>query len=164
MENWFNPSLDPNTTFDTSDSGYTNDEIGVSWLKHFIKCTNSSPTSPKKLLLYDGHSSDDAEEFKRLAATNNIILYKFPPHLSQLLQPLDVECFQTYNHYYKLAVHQAIRDMQLVYDYSCFLRDLPNVREKALTEETIVSAFAKAGLFSLDSSVVSKRMKKYSDP
>src|SRR5277367_40730 len=91
MQNWFNSGLESQTTFE---SRFTNDRIGVSWLRHFIQCTNSGPTAPKKLLLYDGHGSHDTEEFKELAQANNIILYMFPPHLTHLMQPLDVGCFQ----------------------------------------------------------------------
>jgi hypothetical protein len=132
-----NSKLDSNTVLDMSESGYTKDHISV---------------------------SHDTEEFKALAARNNIILYMFPPHLTHLLQPLDVGCFQTYKHYHKLAVHQAVRNMQLTYDYSRFLQDLPGIREAALTEKTIVSAWAKAGLFPMDQDVVLKKMKTYSDP
>jgi DDE superfamily endonuclease len=164
VQNWFNTNLDPNTVLDTSDSGFTSDEIGVSWLKHFIRCTNSSATAPKKLLLYDGHGSHDTDKFKSLAIANNIVLHMFPPYLTQLLQPLDVGCFQTYKHFHKLAVHQAVWNMQPVYDYSSLLQDLPSIRERTLTEKTIVSAGAKAGLFPLYSSVVLNRMKKYTDP
>ena len=88
----------------------------------------------------------------------------FPPYLTYVMQPLDVGCFQTYKHFYKLAVHQAVRNMQLSYDYSCFLQDLPGIREKSLTEKTIVSAWAKASLFPIDPDVVLKKMKTYSDP
>jgi hypothetical protein len=116
-------------------------------VKHFIRCTKSSATAPKKLLLYDGHGSHDTDEFKGLAIANNIVLHMFPPYLTQLLQPLDVGCFQTYKHFHKLAVHHAVRNMQLVYDYSSFLQDLPSIREQTLTGKTIVSVWAKAGFF-----------------
>jgi hypothetical protein len=43
-------------------------------------------------MTYDGHSSHDTDEVKQLAEDNNIILYMFP-HLTHLLQPLDVGCF-----------------------------------------------------------------------
>ena len=164
MQNWFNSKLESSTIFDMSDSGFTNDRIGVSQLKHFIQCTNSGPTALKKLLLYNGYSLHDTEEFKQLAQENNIILYMFPPHLTYFMQLLDVGCFQTYKHFHKLAVHQAVRDMQLTYDYSCFLQDLPGIRERSLTKKTIVSAQAKAGLFPLDPEVVIKKMKTYSNP
>ena len=79
-----------------SDKGFTNDCIGVQWLRHFIRETNSGLTAPKKLLLYNGHGSHDTDKFKQLAEDNNVILCMFPPHLTHLLQPLDVGCFQTY--------------------------------------------------------------------
>jgi len=66
MQNWFNSRLESQTTLDTSESGFTNDRISVLWLRHF-KCTNSGPTAPKKLLLYNGHGSHNTEEFKALA-------------------------------------------------------------------------------------------------
>ena len=36
MQNWFNSNLAPTTVFDMSDKGFTNDRIGVAWLRHFI--------------------------------------------------------------------------------------------------------------------------------
>lgn len=149
---------------DTSDSRYTNDEIGVQWLKHFIYHTKSGPNACKKLLIYDGHGSHNTDKFKRFAAANNIFLLMLPPHLTHILQPLDVGVFQTYKHCHNLAVHQAIRSLQFEYDYSCFLWDLPKIREKTVTEKIIVSAWAKAGLFPPDREIPLKKMKKYSDP
>jgi hypothetical protein len=54
--------------------------------------------------------------------------------------------------------------MQLTYDYSCFLQDLEGIREKSLTEKTIMLAWAKSGIFPLDPDLVLKKMKPYSDP
>jgi hypothetical protein len=164
MDNWFNDELDPNTIIDMSDSGYTNDEIGVQWLKHFILHTKSGLNTCKKLLIYDRHGSHNTNEFKCLAAANNIFLLMLPPHLTHILQPLDVGVFQTYKHCHNLAVHQAIRSLQFEYNYSCFLRDLPKIREKTFTEKIIVSAWAKAGLFPPDQEICLRQMKKYSDP
>jgi DDE superfamily endonuclease len=132
-------------------------------VKAFYLRTNSGLTAPKKLLLYNGHGSHNTDEFKQLAQDNNIVLYMFPPHLTHLMQPLDVGCFQTYKHYHKLTVHQAICYMQLTYDYSCFLNDLQGIQEKSLTEKTIMSAWAKSGIFPFNPKAVLKKMKMYSD-
>ena len=105
MQNWFNSGLESQTIFDISESGFTNDRISVSQLKHFIQCTNSSLTALKKLLLYNGYGLYNIEEFKELAQVNNITLYMFPPYLTYLMQLLDVGCFQTYKHFHKLAVY-----------------------------------------------------------
>jgi len=101
MDAYFSENLDLDTAIDFSDSGYTNDQIGVRWLQHFIQHTNSSATSEKKLLLFDGHNSHTTSEFQELAAANIIIIIiitQYPAHLTHLLQPLDVGVFQPYKH------------------------------------------------------------------
>jgi len=45
MDNWFNSGLDSEIIIDISDSGYTNNRIGLDFLKHFIKHTQASSTS-----------------------------------------------------------------------------------------------------------------------
>jgi hypothetical protein len=96
MDNWFNNNLDLETVIDISDSRYTNNEIGLNFLQHFIEHTQSSSSSQYKMLLFDGADSHKTEEFKQLAWDYNIILLRYPPHLTHLMQPLDVGCFQTY--------------------------------------------------------------------
>jgi hypothetical protein len=40
MSHWVvQPELAPETTFDTSPTGYSNDEISLGWIKHFEKHT-----------------------------------------------------------------------------------------------------------------------------
>jgi hypothetical protein len=54
--------------------------------------------------------------------------------------------------------------MQLTYDYSCFLSDLEGIREKSLTEKTIMLAYAQSSIFPFDPKVVLQKMKTYSNP
>ena len=164
MQNYFDSNLDLETVIDMSDSGYTNDTIAIRWLEHFIQYIKSRPNAPKKLLLFDGHGSHTTNEFNRLAATNNVILYMFPTHLTHLIQPLDVGYFQMFKHFHKLAVYQSIQNMQTTYDYSYFLRDLKGICTKTFIESTIVSTWTKCGLFPINLDVVLKRMKRYLDP
>jgi hypothetical protein len=100
IEVWFDNNLHKETTIIASESGYSNDEIGLKVLEHFIKCTKLAPwvsfISPNipKLLLYNSYSSYCTDEFKALALQNNIILYQFLSYLTYVLQPLDIGCFQ----------------------------------------------------------------------
>jgi DDE superfamily endonuclease len=109
MDNWFNTNLDPETIINISDTGYTNNWIGVDFLKHFIKHTKSSSTSRYKMLLFNSAESHETDEFKQLANDHNIILVRYPPHLIYLMQPLDVGCFQSYKHWHNRAVHVTAR-------------------------------------------------------
>jgi hypothetical protein len=50
MDNWVKNDLDGDVVIDMSDSGYTNNRIGINFLKHFIEYTKTPP-SPYILLL-----------------------------------------------------------------------------------------------------------------
>jgi hypothetical protein len=73
MDNWFNNNLNLKTVINMSDSGYTNNEIGLNFLQHFIEHTQSSSSSRYKMLLFDGADSHETKEFKQLARDHNII-------------------------------------------------------------------------------------------
>ena len=115
------------------------------------------------MLLFDGAESYETKEFKQLAFAYNIILLRYPPYLIHLIQPLDVGCFQTYKLWHKHAVHDAIQHLELSYNTSSFLQDLPKFREKTFTPKIIMSAFKKAGMWPPNVKVVLRKMKRYSD-
>ena len=79
----------PNTLFVHSESGWIN---AVVWLKFFSN--NIQPTWPVILTL-DGHSSHVSFELVKLARANNIHLLYLPSHTFHILQPLDVDLFQS---------------------------------------------------------------------
>jgi len=81
------------------------------------------------------------------------------------MQPLDVAVFQPYKHWHSIAVHKAITRLEDGYTLESFLRDLPEIRRKAMTEKTIRHAFAKTGIVPSDGGArVLQLMKKYSKP
>ena len=57
MESWYHKNLKGEERITVSDSGYTNSELALEYLKHFIKHTHSNETTPPKLLLMDSHIS-----------------------------------------------------------------------------------------------------------
>ena len=81
-----------------SDTGYTNDEIALSWLEHFDRCSTKKQVGRKRLLLMDNHTSHQTHEFLVYAREKGILLYYLPPHATHFLQPLDVVVFQPYKH------------------------------------------------------------------
>lgn len=100
MDAYFPEDFEDETVIDITDSGYTNNKVALQWLQHFIKHTSASAELEYKMLLFDGHGSHTTLKFCKLAAANNIILCQNPPHLTHLLQLLDVGVFQSYKHYY----------------------------------------------------------------
>ena len=85
MDYFFSEEMDPELVINMTESGYSNNEVGLLYIRHFIEATESGPSSIKKLLLYNSYDSHYIEEFEAIIAKNNIILYKFPPHLTYIL-------------------------------------------------------------------------------
>jgi len=98
MENWYHRNLQGEERITVSDSGYTNSERAIEYLKHFIEYTHSNASTTLKLLLMDSHISHTTPKFALLAHTHNIHPYQFPSHLTHVLQPLNVSVFAVYKH------------------------------------------------------------------
>jgi hypothetical protein len=93
IEAWYPENLSGNELILLLETGYSNSQLALRWLQHFIEHT--APHSPEnlKLLLLDSHKSHRSDEFLTLAAESYIILLAFPSHLTHVLQPLDVGVF-----------------------------------------------------------------------
>ena len=108
MEAWYPENLYRNELILLSETGYSNSQLALRWLQHFIEHT--APHNPENpiLLLLDSHVSHTNHDFIILAAENHIILCAFPSHLIYILQPLDMGIFQPYKHWHRQAVLRAI--------------------------------------------------------
>lgn len=81
----------PGTIGAATVSGWTDSDVFIQWIKHFVAHAKPTPVKPV-LLLLDGdasHKTLDAIEFCR---ANSITLLSFPPHTTHKLQPSDL-CF-----------------------------------------------------------------------
>ncbi|XP_062331300.1 uncharacterized protein LOC134031609 [Osmerus eperlanus] len=79
------------TLFGKSPSGYIDSELFRRWFQdHFIKhAVRERPL----LLIFDGHKSHLDLEVINTARREGVVLLCLPPHLSHVLQPLDVGLF-----------------------------------------------------------------------
>ena len=121
----------------TSESGFTNDQIAIEFLKHLIMHTNAGPHSEWKLLLMDNYGSHETSEFVKLANDNHILLYPLIAHLTHCMQPLDVGIFQPYKHWHDVAIQDALANLDIEYGIRSFLQDLPTIRENTFKKRTI---------------------------
>ncbi|XP_018308683.1 uncharacterized protein [Mycetomoellerius zeteki] len=84
----------PNTLGMVSDSGFTNSELFVTWLKHFTTYAMAS-RDRSVLLILDNHSSHCSLPAIDYCQENGIILLSVPPYASHKLQPLNVAFFES---------------------------------------------------------------------
>jgi hypothetical protein len=111
LESWYRDSpFPPEWTIDLSETGWTNNRIGLDWVKHFDKHSRSRTTGGKRLLVLDGHESHHSAEFENYCKENDIITLCMPPHSSHLLQPLDIGCFSVLKRSYGKEIEKLMRN------------------------------------------------------
>jgi len=94
LSTWYEDSpLPPDWVIATSDNGWTTNQLGLQWIRHFDKVTKSRASGSHRLLILDGHESHCSVPFELYCKENKIITLCMPPHSSHILQPLDVGCF-----------------------------------------------------------------------
>jgi len=94
LANWYQDSDIPKDwVIALINNGWTTNEIGLEWIKHFDKHTKSRAIGRYRLLVLDGHDSHHSAGFELYCKENNIVTLCMPAHSSHLLQPLDVGCF-----------------------------------------------------------------------
>ncbi|EGU86763.1 hypothetical protein FOXB_02720 [Fusarium oxysporum f. sp. conglutinans Fo5176] len=78
LANWYQESNLPGTwAIATTENGWTDNETGLEWLKHFNRATTNQSTGPYRLLILDGHESHQSADFQIYCEENNIItLYR----------------------------------------------------------------------------------------
>ena len=139
--------------FASSDKGWTNEDLGISWLqKVFLPHINTKSEFHMTFLIVDGHSSHVNWRFMKICGQNRIILDIFPPHSTHRLQPLDLKIFSPLSTAYSNEIDAFI---QCNYGFTRltkrnFWLHFKAAWEKALSTSNIYSAFAAAGISPLD--------------
>ncbi|SCO92492.1 related to transposase [Fusarium oxysporum] len=149
----------------TSQNGWTNNELGLEWLKHFNRCTTDRSFGSYRLLILDGHESHHSVAFEKYCKENNIITLCMPPHASHLLQPLDVGCFGPLKKAYGREIEQLIRCSITYISKTEFFPAFHAAFQATITEKNIKGGFRGAGLAPFNpESVTSKLDMKLRTP
>jgi hypothetical protein len=133
-----------------SENGWTTNELGLQWIKHFNEHTKKRVVSSNRLLIIDGHESHDSLDFQQYCKENKIITICMPPHSSHLLQPLDVGCFaplkKAYGRQAEDLMRNRITHITKLEFLPCFIR----AYNAAITPSNIQGGFRGAGLVPFD--------------
>jgi hypothetical protein len=133
--------LPPDWVVAVSDNGWTTDELGVEWVRHFNRHTASCMHGVYRLLILDGHSSHSTPEFDQYCTENNIITLCMPPHTSHLLQLLDVSCFSPLKHAYGHKIQELARQGVYYIDKIDFDTIYTQIWLRVFTEQNIKAGF-----------------------
>jgi hypothetical protein len=143
---WYDEDLPASWVIALSENGWTTNEIGLEWLKHFDQYTRDRSQGAYRLLILDGHESHESLQFKLYCKEQRIITLCMPSHSSHLLQPLDIGCFGPL----KKAYGDQIQGMMKCYIHHIskleFLPAFKAAFSKAITRENAQAGFRGAGL------------------
>lgn len=145
--------LPPNAVMELTDSGWSNKEQFLMYLKHYVRYCRRTENGFNCLIL-DGHSSHaDSLDALLFCQDNKIILICLPPHCSHWLQPADRTVFGPMKKAWSNAVGRAIGKGLQVNRY--MFGDLfSQAWMTAATIHNAVSGFRCAGIVPLSRTVV----------
>jgi hypothetical protein len=97
----------------SSPTGWSNNDIGLAWLKQvFERETRRYASTGYRLLLLEGHASHVTMDFINYCHDKRILLAVLPPHSTHTLQPLDVGMFKPLSNAYSTELAEYLQDSQ----------------------------------------------------
>ncbi|KAG6996149.1 hypothetical protein FocnCong_v015127 [Fusarium oxysporum f. sp. conglutinans] len=158
LANWYREcDLPGDWVIALSENGWTNNQLGLDWLRHFNRSTKDRSVGSYRLLILDGHESHHSAEFMRYCEENKIITLCMPAHASHLLQPLDVGCFGPLKKAYGREIERLMRRSINHISKTEFFPAFYAAYQATITESNIRGGFRGAGLAPLDpENVISK--------
>jgi DDE superfamily endonuclease/Tc5 transposase DNA-binding domain len=140
--------------FACSKNGWSDDSLGLDWLRQVFDRTTKEKTSlrDRRLLIVDGHNSHVNIPFIEYADTNRILLAVFPPHSTHRLQPLDIGLFAPLATYYSHAIDRLLSESQGLVRLTKrdFWPLFYEAWQKAFHAKNVRSAWEAAGLYPLN--------------
>jgi hypothetical protein len=156
---WYEDSpLPPDWVIATSDNGWTTNEIGLGWIKHFNKSTESRTSGSHRLLIVDGHESHSSMAFELYCKEHNIIALCMPPHSSHLLQPLDIGYFSPLKTAYGRQIENKMRAGISHISKEDFSPAVFAAFQVAMTEKNIQGGIRGAGIMPYNPEVVLSKL------
>ncbi|KAJ3545561.1 hypothetical protein NM208_g2452 [Fusarium decemcellulare] len=158
LANWYREcDLPSDWVIATSQNGWTDNQLGLEWLKHFDRSTAKRSVGRYRLLILDGHESHHSADFERYCEENKIITLCMPAQASHLLQPLDVGCFSVLKKAYGREIEYLIRCSITHISKIEFFSAFHAAFKATFTESNIRGGFKGAGLAPFDpENVISK--------
>jgi hypothetical protein len=92
------------STGDANPTGWSNENLFIDYLKHFIACEKPCKEDPA-LLILDNHEPHLSITAINVAKENGIVMLTLPPHTSHKLQPMDHTVFGPYKAYYNACLN-----------------------------------------------------------
>jgi hypothetical protein len=144
-------------------TGWTNNELGLAWLKQvFDRFSKQKARRKYRLLILDGHGSHVTMDFINYCDQNKILLAILPPHSTHTLQPLNVVMFKPLSTAYskELTTHLHNGQGLSVIKKSDFFHLFWKAWVSTFTQGLILRSFEATGISPLQPNVILQRFAK----
>lgn len=151
MSNWRGDEVLPKTYYAVSESGWMTTSIFHNWFEKFVDETKHIRPL---LLIFDGHLTHMSVLTIELAMKENITLLKLPAHCTDVLQPLDVSCFNPLKSYYERELTEQVHKTgaREPLRKAAFGNLISKIWRKGLNENNIKAGFRATGIYPVDAS------------
>jgi hypothetical protein len=157
---WYKePTIPHDWVINVSDNGWTDNKLGLKWLKHFDEHTKERTVGSHRLLVLDGHESHNSVEFHQYCEEHKIITLRMPPHSSHLLQPLDVGCFAPLKKAYSRQAERMMRNKITRITKLEFLPCFKAAFDASITKRNILGGFRGAGMVPFNPEAVISKLE-----
>ena len=146
--------LDDDILIEISESDYSNDDLAMNWLNHFIEHTRNKRREAWIILIIDEFESHMTISFLNKIIDNNIVLFRLSAHSTHLTQSLNVEVFQSFKHYHIEIIDKAIRLSDTQFNKLEFLTAFQIFRDQIFKKSTIRHVFKITDLVSFNSNMM----------
>jgi hypothetical protein len=130
----------------TTTNGWTDNETGLDWIKHFDLHTKARRHGGWRMIVLDGHESHLSDIFEQYCQENNIVTICLPAHSSHLTQPLDVGCYSVLKRMYSREIEVFIKAAITHITKLEFFVAFKAAHDKTMTPENVQAGFRGAGL------------------
>ncbi|APA05653.1 hypothetical protein sscle_01g004230 [Sclerotinia sclerotiorum 1980 UF-70] len=159
LSNWYTETnLPAEWAIKPTSNGWTNNETGLEWLKHFDKHTKNRRKGKYRMLVLDGHESHESVAFQAYCKENDIICLRLPPHSSHLTQPLDVGCFSNLKRSYGGQIDGFIKAHINHISKIEFFIAFKAAYEESITSQNMKSGFRGTGLIPFNPEAVLSKL------
>ena len=120
--------------------------IFADWFKQFVKEVKERPL----LIIWDRHMTHVSIDLGKKAKKEDITIVKYPPHVTDQLQPLDVTCFGPLKRKWESLLNEWVVEWGSKLTKANFVNLLSKVWHEGLKPSNVVSGFRATGIFPVD--------------
>lgn len=159
LESWYvGTDLPSSWVVKTSCNGWTDNQTGLDWIKHFNKHTVVRQKGAYRMIILDGHESHLSADFETYCKKKNIITLCLPAYSSYITQPLDVGCFSVLKRSYGKQLEAFIKAHINHITKPEFFIAFVAAHNATITHENIIAGFRGTGLVPYNIDAVLSRL------